>query len=161
MPRKKQKVETRTQKRSVVFSAQQLKEVEKLAIKKNSFASKIIRDFVDKGLCVEGYKDDIGFLTGIMRQEIKAEIGKQANRLASMFFKVGVVASSNYFLAVRMMSDVISPSMQDDFKDIHTKARQLGIDYMKMNGVGAVEFLEDEDDVEQAAEKLKTDLTKL
>jgi len=55
------------------------------------------------------------------------------------------------------MSDVISPSMQEDFKDIHSNARRLGIDYMKQNGVGAVEFLEDGDEVESAARKLKTD----
>ena len=57
------------------------------------------------------------------------------------------------------MSDVISPSMQEDFKDINANARKLGIDYMKMNGVGVVEFLEDEEKVERAAEKLKTDFT--
>jgi hypothetical protein len=48
--------------------------------------------------------------------------------------------------------------MQEDFKDINATARKLGIDYMKQSGVGVVEFLEDEDAVERAAEKLKTEL---
>ena len=111
MPRKKQKVEERTQKRSVVFSTRQLEEIEKLANHRNCFASDVIRDFVDKGLSVQGYKADIDFLTGIIRQEVKAAMGLQANRLAAMMYKIGVLAASNYFMNVQMMSDVINPSM--------------------------------------------------
>jgi hypothetical protein len=78
-----------------------------------------------------------------------------------MLFKIGVIAAGNYFMAVRLMSDVISPSMQEDFKDINSNARKLGIDYMKQNGIGVVEFLEDADDVDEAVKKLKTDFTKM
>jgi len=76
-----------------------------------------------------------------------------------MLFKVGAITSSNYFLAVKMLSDVISPSMQEDFKDINSNARKLGIDYMKQSGVGVVDFLEDEDAVERAVGKVKTDFS--
>ena len=58
-----------------------------------------------------------------------------------------------------MLSDVISPSMQEDFKDINSNARKLGIDYMKQNGVNAVGFLEDDEAVLAATEKLKTDFS--
>jgi hypothetical protein len=57
--------------------------------------------------------------------------------------------------------NVISPSMAEDFKDINTNARKLGIDYMKQNGVGVIEFLEDADEVEAAVRKLKTDLSEI
>jgi hypothetical protein len=49
--------------------------------------------------------------------------------------------------------------MQEDFKDINSNARKLGIDYMKQSGVGVVEFLEDEDAVERAVGKVKTDFS--
>ena len=40
----------KTQKRSVVFSTETLEQIEKLAIKKNVFASDIIREFLDNDL---------------------------------------------------------------------------------------------------------------
>jgi cobalamin biosynthesis protein CbiG len=73
---------------------------------------------------------------------------------------VGIITSSNYFLAVRMLSDVINPSFQEDFVAINAQARKQGIDYMKLNGVGVVEFLEDDDAVNRAVDKLKTDFKK-
>jgi predicted transcriptional regulator len=135
--------------------------IEKLAARENQDVSKIIRKAIDRHLSIQANKDDIDFITGIIRQEIKAETGKQANRLAAMLFKVGIITSSNYFLAVKMLSDVISPSMQEDFKDINSNARKLGIDYMKQSGVGVVEFLEDEDAVSAAVGKVKTDFSEV
>jgi hypothetical protein len=147
------------QRRSIAFPVKQLEQLEKLAAKENQDVSKIVRKAVDRYMSIQANKDDIDFITGIIRQEIKAETGKQANRLAAMLFKVGAITSSNYFLAVRMLSDVINPSMQEDFKDINTNARKLGIDYMKQSDVGVVEFLEDGDAVDRAVGKVKTDFS--
>jgi hypothetical protein len=133
--------------------------LKKIAATKHINMADVVRGYIDKGLSVQGYQENMDFISGIVRQEVKAEIGKQANRLAAMLFKIGVITAGNYFLAVRMLSDVISPSMQEDFKDINSNARKLGIDYMKQNGVGVVEFLEDAGDVDAAVKKLKTDFT--
>ncbi|MCL2189184.1 MAG: ribbon-helix-helix domain-containing protein [Defluviitaleaceae bacterium] len=146
------------QRRSIAFPMKQLEQLEKLAAKENQDVSKIVRRAVDEYMNIQANKDDINFITNIIRQEVKAEMGKQANRLAAMFFKVGAIASSNYFLAVKMLSDVINPSLQEDFKDINSNARRLGIDYMKQNGVGVVEFLEDDDAVDSAVGKVKANL---
>ena len=144
--------------RSVVFPGDMLEQIDKLALKKGVSTSEIVRGFVSKGLSVTGYEDNIEFLSGIIRQVVSAEIGRQANRLAAMLFKVGIITSSNYFLAVKTLSDVISPSMQEDFKDINSNARKLGIDYMKQSGVGVVEFLEDDEAVTAAVGKIKTEI---
>ena len=146
--------------RSVVFAPDTLEQIEKIALKQGVSSSEVIRGFVEEGLSVTGYQENIDFISGIIRQEVKAEIGKQANRLAAMLFKIGVIASGNYFLAVRMLADVISPSMREDFKDINSNARRLGVEYMKQNGVGVVEFLEDDEAVSAAVDSLKTDYTK-
>jgi hypothetical protein len=143
------------QRRSIAFPMKQLEQLTKLATKENQDVSKIVRKAVDQYLSIQANKDDIDFISGIIRQEVKAEIGKQANRLAAMLFKVGIITSSNYFLSVKMLADVISPSLQEDFKDINSNARKLGIDYMKQSGVGVVEFLEDNEAVEHAVWKIK------
>ena len=135
--------------------------IEKLAARENQDVSKVIRKAIDKHLSIQANKDDIDFISGIIRQEVKAEIGKQANRLAAMLFKIGIITSSNYFLAVKMLADIISPSMQEDFKDINSNARRLGIDYMKQSGIGVVEFLEDDKAVTAAVSKIKTDFSEI
>lgn len=146
--------------RSIAFQTSQLEQLEKLARKKHEDVSKLVRRAVDEYLSIQANRDDIDFISAIIRQEVKAEIAKQANRLASMIFKVGAVTASNYFLAVRMMADVISPSMQEDFKDIDSKARKLGIDFMKRNGLAVIEYLQDDGEVQHAAEKIKYDPTR-
>ena len=133
--------------------------LEKIAARDNQDVSKVIRKAIDRHLSIQANRDDIDFISGIIRQEVKAEIGKQANRLAAMLFKIGVITAGNYFMAVKMLADVISPSMQEDFKDINSNARKLGIDYMKQSGVGVVEFLEDADGVAAVIGKLKTDFS--
>jgi len=133
--------------------------IEKLAARENQDTSKIIRKAIERHLHIQSTRDDVDFISGIIRQEIKAETDKQANRLAAMLFKVGVIASGNYFLNARMLSDVISPSMLEDFKDINSNARRLGISYMKQSGAGVVDFLEDEEAVAAAVEKIRTDYT--
>ena len=151
--------EQMTKRINFLLPIEMVSSIEKLAAKKNQTVSEVIRKAISEHLNIQANRDDIDFISGIIRQEVKAEIGKQANRLAAMLFKVGAITSSNYFLAVRMMSDVISPSLQEDFKDINSNARKLGIDYMKQNGVGVIEFLEDDEAVDKAAGKIKTDFS--
>ena len=151
------KPKSNTQRVTFHLTTDKLKILEKMADQTGQNVSQIIRAAIDKYMNVEQHKEDTEFITGIIRPIIKDEIGKQANRLASMLFKVGIITSSNYFLAVRTLSDVISPLMLEDFSDINANARKQGIEYMKLNGVGVVEFLEDNEAVERAAEKLKTD----
>jgi hypothetical protein len=153
------KPKSNTKRVTIHLTHDTVKNLEKLAAIKGWNVSQVIRRAIDDHLKVKEYNEDTELLSGIIRREVKEQIEKQANRLASMLFKVGIISSSNYFLAVRTLSDVISPSMQEDFKDINANARKLGIDYMKQSGVGVIEFLEDSERVEQAAEKLKTEYT--
>jgi len=131
------------------------KSLQKLAAKRNQNMSAVVRKFIDKGMEIQGYKNDLDFITGIIRQEIKAEVGAQVHRLASMMFKIGAISSSNYFLAVRMLADVINPSMQEDFKDINSKARQLGEEFMSMKYSEYKSFWENDESIEEAAGKIR------
>ena len=137
-----------------------LKQLEKQADYNKQNISQIIRAAIDKYMNVDLYKDDTEFIASVVQPIVKDEIGKQANRLAAMLFKIGIITAGNYFLAVRMMSDVISPSMMEDFNDINANARKLGIDYMNQKVAGVLSFLENDEEIKKAAEKLKTDWSK-
>jgi len=83
-----------TQKRSVVFPSETLEQIEKLAIKKNVFASDIIREFVDKGMAVNGYEENIDTITAIIHQEIEASIKSLANCLAGMINRLTIISAA-------------------------------------------------------------------
>jgi len=129
--------------------------LQKLAAKNTQNMSDVVRKFIDKGLTVQGYKDDIDLITGLIRQTVHAEMGMTANRLEKMMFKMGIISASNYFLAVRMLSDVISPSMQEDFKDINTRARELGLEYMNMSYPAFRSLMENEEEVTEMADRIR------
>ena len=63
----------KTQKRSVVFPIETLEQIEKLAAKKNVFASDIIREFVDKGLAINSYEENIDTITAIIHKRLKLQ----------------------------------------------------------------------------------------
>ena len=154
------KPKTNTKRVTAHIHVDMIKTLENEAFRTGQNVSRIIRRALDRYYDIEADKENADFFTDILRPIVRDEIGKQANRLASMLFKIGVISAGNYFLAVRTLSDVISPSMMEDFKDIDANARRLGIDYMKYSGVGVIEYLEDDDKVAQAAKKLKTDWNK-
>lgn len=131
------------------------KSLQKLAAKSNQNMSDVVRKFIDKGMTIDGYKDDINLITDLIRQTVHFEMGITANRLEKMMFKMGIISASNYFLAVRMLADVISPSMQEDFKDINTNARKLGLEYMSMNYPAFRSLMENEEEVTEMADSIR------
>ena len=80
-------------KRSINFSPETLKALDTLAAKNSTTTSELVRQYVEKGLSIEGYSQDIDFIARIVRQElmavyhledIKAVVEQQTNRIAKM-----------------------------------------------------------------------------
>ena len=80
----------RTIQMTVKFAPSTYKAIQKLAAKENINMSEVVRKYVYKGLEVQGYRDDLDFITGIIRQEVSAAMGMQAHRLRQIMFKIGV-----------------------------------------------------------------------
>ena len=59
-------------KRSINFSPETLKALDTLAAKNSTTTSELVRQFVEKGLSIEGYSQDIDFIARIVRQELMA-----------------------------------------------------------------------------------------
>ena len=140
---------------TVKVSPDQYRAIQKLAAKGTENMSEVVRGFITKGLDVQGYKDDLEDITGIIRQVVSAEMGRQAHRLKQIMFKIGAISSSNYFLAVRMLSDVINPSMQEDFKEINSNARKLGEEFMETKYADFRYVMENEESVEEWVNRIR------
>ena len=152
-----------TQKRSINFSTETLESLDKLAAKKHTTASELVRGYVDKGLSIEGNREDIDFIAQIIRQEltavyhvdeIKAIVDHDADRLAKMLMKVGKINGAMFFLLIKVLLNLANEGSEDDFDQMLSEAVKLGVDYMQKKDFQINSFLEDTGNLRNTADKL-------
>lgn len=150
-------------KRSINFSPETLKTLDTLAAKNDTTTSELVRQFVDKGLSVEGYRQDIDFIASIIRQEImaiyhiediKAVVEQQTNRIAKMHMKSGKVDAAAFFLLIKVLMNVANEGTEDQFDQMLNEAITLGVDYMQKKDFQINSFLQDTDNLRRLADKL-------
>ena len=97
---------------SVYLTKEMCSQIDKMADRGHISRNEQIRRYIEKGLAVEGYSQDIDLIAGIIRQEvqavyhiedIKAVVEQQANRIAKMHMKSGKVDAAAFFLLVKVL----------------------------------------------------------
>ena len=150
-------------KRSINFAPDTLKALDKLAAKKHTTTSELVRGYVEKGLSVDGYKEDVDFIATIIRQEfmavyhiedIKAVVEQQTNRIAKMHMKSGKIDAAAFFLLVKVLMNVAHEGTEDQFDQMLNEAVTLGVDYMQKKDFQINSFLQDTDNLRSLADKL-------
>jgi hypothetical protein len=150
-------------KRSINFAPDTLKTLDTLATKNHTTTSELVRKFVEKGLSVDGYKEDVDFIATIVRQElmavyhiedIKNVMEQQTNRLAKMLMKMGKMSSAEFYLMLKVLMNVAHDGTEDQFDQMLNEAITLGVDYMQKKDFQINSFLQDTDNLRHLAEKL-------
>lgn len=150
-------------KRSINFPAKMLKTLDKLAVKEHTTTSELVRRFVEKGLAVDGHKEDVDFIAGIIRQEllsiyhiedIKAVMEQQTNRIAKMHMKSGKIDAAAFFLLIKVLMNLSDSGTQELFDQMLNEAITLGVEYMQKKDFQINSFLQDTDHLRYLAEKL-------
>lgn len=153
----------RSRKRSINFPPDMLNTLDKLAAKENTTTSELVRRFVEKGLAVDGYQEDVDFIAGIIRQEllaiyhiedIKAIVEQQTNRIAKMHMKSGKVDAAAFFLLIKVLMNLSDEGTQDMFDQMLNEAVTLGVNYMQKKDFQINSFLQDTDHLRKLAKKL-------
>lgn len=150
MPQK----DKRTQKRSVTFSVDTLSQLDKLAIRQKTTTSELVRGYVDKGLSMDGYKEDVDLIATIVRQEIKGQLDTQTDRLAKMLMKVGKISAGLYYLVIKLLLKQYGATHSQSLRELATETRKMGIKYMQMRDFQINDYLEDEDMIMTDADRL-------
>ncbi|MFI3226534.1 MAG: hypothetical protein R3Y09_03885 [Clostridia bacterium] len=135
----------------------------KLAISNNLNLSEQVREFIEKGLNVDGHKKDIDFISRIIRQELTAiyhvdDIQKimeaQTNRLAKMIMKTGKLSSAEFFLMMKIFMYLWDEKSFDDFDQLLSESISLGVDYMQKKDFMVNDFLYDVENLRDIAKNL-------
>ncbi len=150
-------------KRSINFSPETLKTLDTLAAKNSTTTSELVRQYVEKGLSIEGYSQDIDFIARIVRQElmavyhledIKAVVEQQTNRIAKMHMKSGKIDAAAFFLLIKVLMNIAHEGSEDQFDQMLNEAVTLGVDYMQKKDFQINSFLQDTDNLRRLADKL-------
>lgn len=138
-------------------------QIKKLAAANNIGIAEQLRQFIEKGLAVEGYSQNIDFIASIIRQElmaiyhledIKAVVEQQTNRIAKMHMKSGKVDAAAFFLLIKVLMNVAHEGTEDQFDQMLNEAVTLGVDYMQKKDFQINSFLQDTDNLCRLADKL-------
>ena len=152
-----------TQKRSINFSTETLETLDKLAAKRQTTASELVRGYVEKGLSLDGNREDIDFIASIIRQELmavyhvedmKGICDHNTNRLAKMLMKIGKINGAIFFLLIKVLINLTNEGSEDDFEQMLSEAVKLGVDYMQKKDFQINSFLQDTGHLRGLAEKL-------
>jgi hypothetical protein len=152
-----------SQKRSINFPADTLKTLDKLAAKNHTTTSELVRQYVDKGLEIDGHRENIDFIAQIIRQEltaiyniddIKNVTDRNTDRLAKMLMKIGKINGAMFFLLVKVLVNLANDGSDDRFDQMLTEAVALGVDYMQKKDFQINSFLQDTDHLRELSKNL-------
>jgi hypothetical protein len=146
--------EKRTQKRSITFSVDTLEQLDKLATRQRTTTSELVRGYVEKGLAIDGHKENIDIIATIIRQEIKSQLDVQVDRLAKMNMKVGKISAGLYYLVMKLLLKQYGSTRSQGLKELATETRKMGVKYMQMKDYQINDYLEDDDMIMTDADKL-------
>lgn len=99
-----------------------------------------MRQFIEKGLIIEGHSQNVDFIASIIRQElmaiyhledIKAVVEQQTNRIAKMHMKSGKLDAAAFFLLIKVLMNIAHGGTEDQFDQMLNEAITLGVDYMQ------------------------------
>lgn len=119
----------------------------KYAAKSGRPLAEIVRGFIDKGMNIEGYKEEIDFIRRNIREEINAILKPQTERLIKLFLKGGIAGAAGYFLNAVALSEFVAPQRQREFEEILTRSKKLGVQYFKMPSEEAINLLDRDNNI--------------
>ena len=102
-----QKQTVKTERISLHLPTDTVESLKLLAAKNHTDMSKEIRRFIDKGLAVKSYEDNIDLISGIIEQELSLQIKKLGNRLAGLINRLTIISAAGYYTNITIMSELI------------------------------------------------------
>ena len=148
---------------SVYLTKDMCQQIDKMASREHISRNEQIRRYIEKGLTVEGYSQNIDFIAGMIRQEllavyhiedIKAVVEQQANRIAKMHMKTGKLDAAAFFLLVKVLMNMAQQGTEYQFDQMLDEAVSLGVDYMQNKDFQVNSFLHDTEQVRRLADRL-------
>lgn len=141
---------------NVKVTDQSADEIKKLAISRHQTVAELLRHFIDEGLKVHSYEQNIDFIAGIIQQEftsvyhiedIRAAVNQTFEehlpKINQNLLKSGKASAAGYFLLIKVLMEMTGIDSLSDFVRMAEQSGTLGTEYMKQSNSTLNEFLAD------------------
>lgn len=106
--------------------------------------SDVVRELLERGLVAGGYISGKQELGNLVQDAVESALKPQVERLASISAKASQISAAAFFMQVYTEKMLLPPDAQNEVDAIATKARRLGIEYLKLaKGKDVDEFISD------------------
>lgn len=141
---------------NVKVSEDTAEQIKKLANSNHITVADQLREFIERGLTIHGYEQQLDTIATIIRQEFMAiyhvediqkyvelAVEKQTSRMEKMLTKVGKISAGGFFLLVKTLLQHTNEDAEDDFALLVEQAGKMGIEFMQQKNSTVNDILSD------------------
>ena len=140
---------------SIYVTKDTLDTIDKLANRAGITRNEQIRRFIDKGLAIDSYEDNLEIINGVIRQELSLQIKKLGNRLAGLINRLTIISAAGYYANIAIVSDLIDRDRYSSFEKIEQLARKRALAYANQKDADAIAAFLDDEEMKKAVRAVK------
>ena len=140
---------------SIYVMKDTLDTIDKLANRAGITRNEQIRRFIDKGLAIDSYEDNLEIINGVIRQELSLQIKKLGNRLAGLINRLTIISAAGYYANIAIVSDLIDRDRYSSFEKIEQLARKRALAYANQKDADAIAAFLDDEEMKKAVRAVK------
>lgn len=126
-------------------------QLEKEAKLKHTTVSSLVREYIDEGMRVDGYKSDIDMITEITKDSLKTVLMPQVERLVKILIKIGKISAAGYFLLLAYIMRNLRPDEITTYIEVAQASSKLGIEYINQKDANVETYLKNHKDLANKA----------
>lgn len=93
--------------------------------------AEVSRELIKRGLASQWIDENKDMISVIVREELRAVLKPNIERLAKISSKAGHMSAAATFLNVQALQDLVPKERQRAIRPMYEKARKMAVDYMK------------------------------
>ena len=135
---------------SIYLPKEKLDAIDKMADRGGIARTEQIRRFIDKGLAIESYEENLDLINSVIEQELAVQIKKLGNRLAGLINRLTIISAAGYYANIAIISDLIDTDRYSSFEKIEAAARKKALAYANQKNADALLAFADDGEMKKA-----------
>lgn len=125
------------------------------AIKQHLSVSELIRQYIEKGLSIDGYKDSMSMISELTEQSLKNVLLPQIERMVKLMMKLGKINGAGYYIQLANLVNAKDRQGVETMLELVQNCNKLAINYMSQQDSNVDTFLLKNKEIVDKAIRLK------
>lgn len=114
----------------------------KLAEKRACNISEVLRDLIERQLCVESLKADEDMIREYIKAEIDNTIEPYLKRIIAINSKSSIASASAWILAGRVYENFVPPHLQEEYHEVMNESHKGGYAFVSVKDMKAQDIID-------------------